>query len=62
MKNILVTIDFDVQTTLLIDSAYKLANAFDSKIWLVHIAAPNPDFAGYEVGPQYIRDSRAHEL
>jgi len=32
MKNILVTIDFDVQTTLLIDSAYKLANAFDSKI------------------------------
>ncbi len=62
MKNILVTIDFDVKTTLLIDNAHKLAKAFDSKIWLVHIATPDPDFVGYEVGPQYIRDSRAHEL
>jgi nucleotide-binding universal stress UspA family protein len=62
MKNILVTIDFDIKTTLLIDNAYKLANVFDSKIWLVHIAAPDPDFVGYDIGPQYIRDSRAHEL
>ena len=35
---------------------------FGSKIWLVHIAAPDPDFVGYEVGPQYIRDHRADEL
>lgn len=62
MKNILVTIDFDVKTTLLIDNAYKLANAFGSKVWLVHIAAPDPDFVGYEIGPQYIRDNRAYEL
>ena len=46
----------------MIDNAYKLASAFNSKLWLVHIAAPNPSFVGYEVGPQYIRDSRAHEL
>lgn len=62
MKNILVTIDFDVKTTLLIDNAHKLAKAFNSKIWLVHIAAPDPDFVGYEIGPQYIRDSRANDL
>jgi len=62
MKNILVTIDFDLKTSILIDKAYELAKAFDSKIWLVHIAAPDPDFVGYQVGPQYIRDSRAHEL
>ena len=62
MKNILVSIDFDIKTTLLIDKAYELAKAFDSKIWLIHIAAPDPDFVGYQVGPQYIRDSRAHEL
>jgi len=62
MKNLLVTIDFDIKTTLLIDKAYEFAKVFDSKIWLVHIAAPDPDFVGYEVGPQYIRDSRAHEL
>lgn len=62
MKNILVTIDFDIKTTLLINKAYELAKAFDSKIWLVHIAAPDPDFVGYQVGPQYIRDSRASDL
>lgn len=62
MKNILVSIDFDIKTTLLIDKASELAKAFDSKIWVIHIAAPEPDFVGYQVGPQYIRDSRAHEL
>jgi nucleotide-binding universal stress UspA family protein len=62
MKNILVTIDFNKNEELLIDKAFQLAEAFDSKLWLIHIAAPDPDFVGYEVGPQYIRDSRATEL
>ena len=62
MKNILVTIDFKNDEQLLVDKAFQLAKQFDSKIWLVHIAAPDPDFVGYEVGPQYIRDSRASEL
>jgi nucleotide-binding universal stress UspA family protein len=62
MKNILVTIDFTKNEELLIDKAFQLAEAFDSKLWLMHIAAPDPDFVGYEVGPQYIRDSRATEL
>ena len=62
MKNILVTLDFNKDEKLLIDQACQLAKPFDSKIWLVHIAAPDPDFVGYEVGPQYIRDSRATEL
>jgi nucleotide-binding universal stress UspA family protein len=62
MKNILVAIDFNPSEQLLIDKAFQLAQAFDSKIWLMHIAAPEPDFVGYGVGPQYIRDSRAAEL
>ncbi len=62
MKNILVTIDFNKDEALLIDKAVQLAKAFDSKLWLMHIAAPDPDFVGYDVGPQYIRDSRAKEL
>jgi len=62
MKNILVTIDFDKNEKLLIDKAFQLAESFDSKLWLIHIAAPDPDFVGYEVGPQYIRDSRASNL
>ena len=62
MKNILVTIDFKRNDQLLIDKAFQLAESFDSKLWLIHIAAPDPDFVGYEVGPQYIRDSRASDL
>ena len=62
MKNILVTIDFNENEKLLIDKAFQLAEPFDSKIWLIHIAAPDPDFIGYKVGPQYIRDSRASDL
>ncbi len=62
MKNILVAIEFDENDDLLIDKAFQMAKSFASKLWLIHIAAPEPDFVGYDVGPQYIRDSRADEL
>ena len=62
MKHILVTINFEKNEKLLIDKAFQLAEAFNSKLWLIHIAAPNPDFVGFEVGPKYIRNFRATEL
>ncbi len=62
MKNILVALDLNDKEQKLIDQAEQLAQAFNAKIWLMHIAAPDPDFVGYEVGPQYIRDERASEL
>ena len=62
MKNILVTLDFEEKAILLVEKAAEIAEKFNSKVWLVHIVAPDPDFVGYEVGPQYIRDSRAGEL
>jgi len=62
MKNILVTIDFVNNEKQLIDIALQLAESFKAKLWLLHISAPDPDFIGYDVGPQYIRDFRAEEL
>lgn len=62
MKNILVTIDFEEKGQVLIDKAAELAKKFKSKLWLVHVAAPDPDFIGYDVGPQYIRDVLAKDL
>ena len=62
MKNILVSFDFDDNEQLLIDKALEFAKAFDAKVWLIHIAAPDPDFVSYEAGPQYIRDQRAEDL
>jgi nucleotide-binding universal stress UspA family protein len=62
MKNILVAIDFEENLEPIIDKAFELAKAFKAKVWLLHIAAPEPYFVGYEVGPQYIRDWRAEDL
>lgn len=62
MENIFVAVDFKKKSTVLIDYAATLAEKFASKVWIVHIAAPEPDFVGYTPGPQYIRDSRAEEL
>ncbi|MDW5290402.1 universal stress protein [Formosa sp. PL04] len=62
MKNILVTIDFNGKEKLLLEKAHDLAVAFNSKLWIMHIAAPDPDFVGYSVGPQEVRDDRAEDL
>lgn len=62
MKNILVSIDFDNNEQFLLDKALEFAKAFGAKLWLIHIAAPDPDFVSLEVGPQYVRDQRAEDL
>lgn len=62
MKNILVAIDFKDSSHHLIDIAEELALKFSSKVWIVHIAAPEPEYVGYQVGPQYVRNNRASEL
>lgn len=46
----------------MIKQAKSLASKFEAKVWIVHIAAAEPDFVGYDVGPEYIRQSRAEEL
>lgn len=62
MKNILIAVDFEDNVKAFLNKATTLINAQQAKLWLVHIAAPDPDFVGYEAGPQYIRDARADDL
>lgn len=64
MKNILIPIEFDINTQKLIDYGSELAKKFESKIWLIHIAAPEPDFVPYTsgTGPNDERKKRASEL
>ena len=62
MKNILLAIDFNNSEKVLLDSAMEWAKAFGAKVWMLHVAAPEPEFVGFGVGPQYIRDSMAEEL
>ena len=62
MKNILVPIDFSDVSDEVIKEGAKFAKAFNAKLWIVHVAAPDPEFVGYEVGPQHERDWRAGVL
>ena len=61
-KNIIVAVDFNDAVGILLGYAEAVALKFESKIWVLHVTAPDPDFVGYEPGPQYIRDFRADEL
>ncbi len=62
MQNILVAIDFDGEDHKLLEFAASFAEKLQSKIWLVHVAAPEPDFIGYDPGPQTVRDDVAEDL
>lgn len=60
-KNIMVAVDFNDSIGELMVYADLLAQKFGSKVWVLHVADPEPDFVGYEPGPQYIRDIKAEE-
>lgn len=62
MRSIVVGIDFSEASSRALALAASLARRFEAKLWLVHVAAPDPDFVGYEPGPQTVRDARAAEL
>jgi len=64
MKNLLVALDLNnpKHTETVIDHTISLGKSFGAKCWLIHIAQPDPEFVGFEVGPQYIRDEIAEEL
>ncbi|MCX2720612.1 universal stress protein [Lentiprolixibacter aurantiacus] len=61
-KNILGLIDFSSVTEDIVAKAAELSKVYDAKCWLVHVARPDPEFIGYDVGPKYIRDARAEHL
>src|SRR6187455_2467334 len=62
MNNILVPIDLSPSSEGIFAMACLFAQRLECKLWLIHVAAPDPDFVGYGVGPQYVREQRADEL
>jgi nucleotide-binding universal stress UspA family protein len=62
MRNILVAVDFSPITERVVKRASELARGLDCHVWLIHAAAPDPDFVGYEAGPVGVRDQVAEEL
>lgn len=62
MKNILLSLDFNGGETILVDKTLEISKKFNSKVWLIHVASPDPDYVGFDVGPQSVRDNRANQL
>lgn len=61
MKTILAAIDFSDVTEDLLALARDMALAHGAALHLIHVEAPEPDFVGYDPGPQHVRDNVAHE-
>jgi len=59
MKNVILAIDFSESTRRILEAAIEVAKAFSAHLYIIHVAAPNPDFVGYEEGPQSERDAVA---
>lgn len=55
-------LDFSPVCDRIVKNAGKLSALYNAKCWLLHVADPDPDFVGYKVGPQYVRDYKAAKL
>ena len=62
MDPILVAVDFSDFTPALTRVAAGLAKAFGATLYLVHVAEPDPEFVGFDAGPQSRRDDVAHRM
>jgi len=54
---LLVGVDLSASTETILKKAEEIAIALSAKMWLLHVAEPEPDFVGFEAGPQSVRDS-----
>ncbi|MES9924097.1 MAG: universal stress protein [Candidatus Thiodiazotropha endolucinida] len=59
---ILVAVDLSESTAKIVEKAEELAIALSAKLWLLRVAEPEPDFVGYEVGPQSVRDTLSQKF
>ena len=62
MKKILVPIDFSEVTSAQVKLASEQARMASGEIYLIHIETPEPDFMGYEPGPEVVRESVARHM
>lgn len=59
MKTILVAINVEKNADRLLGKAVEIAQAFGSKVWILHVSEPDPDdYLGLEAGPQFAQDKR----
>jgi nucleotide-binding universal stress UspA family protein len=62
IQTLLVPIDFSDVTSKVLLTAQSLALLLNSRIVLLHVVEPEPDFVGFEPGPVSVRSSVAKEF
>jgi nucleotide-binding universal stress UspA family protein len=60
--SVLVAVDFSPVTAKQLDAVRELAKGRTLDVYLIHVAEPNPDFVGYQTGPEVVRDQVAAEF
>lgn len=59
--NILAAVDFSTVTKDVMDALRRIGATMPAKVFLVHVAPPEPDFVGYGAGPDVVRGQVAVE-
>jgi nucleotide-binding universal stress UspA family protein len=59
---ILVAVDLSPASAEVVRVASRVASAMDGEVFVMHCAEPEPDFMGYDAGPEVVRDQVAEEF
>jgi nucleotide-binding universal stress UspA family protein len=59
--NVIAAVDFSPVTERVVATLKRMSATFAARVWLVHVAPPDPAFVGYGVGPKAVRGQVAGE-
>jgi nucleotide-binding universal stress UspA family protein len=59
---ILVAVDLSDATARVIQVTERIASSMDGAVRVLHVAEAEPDFVGYDAGPEVVRDQVAQEF
>ena len=60
--SILVAVDLSPASEKVVEAARKVAKLTGAAVYILHAAEPEPDFVGYDAGPEVVRTQVAQEL
>jgi nucleotide-binding universal stress UspA family protein len=59
--NLLIAADLSESTNIVVEKSIEIIRMLSARVWLLHVAEPDPDFIGFDPGPQSVRNSIAKE-
>lgn len=60
--SILVAVDLSPASEKVVEAAGRIAKLTGASVYILHAAEPEPDFVGYDAGPEVVRTQVAQEL